>query len=223
MKKIFLLFSISVLVALGSHVFAQKAFEGTITYGIEYEDLPEEMEAMKSMLPSETIIRIKDSKTRTEQSMGMGSTISIYDRKDNTSVTLMDMMGSKVAIKMNPKDEKKAKKEAKVLDIKYLDETKEIAGYKCKKAEITLEGEEETIIVYYTEEINTQETKAQYKGLKGFPMSYEINTPEMKMVMTVKEVKKEKVSSAEFTVPAEYEEMTMEEFQAKMSESMMGE
>ena len=135
----------------------------------------------------------------------------------------MDMMGSKVAIKMNPKDEKKAKKEAKVLDIKYLDETKEIAGYKCKKAEITLEGEEETIIVYYTEEINTQETKAQYKGLKGFPMSYEINTPEMKMVMTVKEVKKEKVSSAEFTVPAEYEEMTMEEFQAKMSESMMGE
>ena len=223
MKKIVLLLGIIALITVNNSVFSQKAFEGTIIYGIEYEDLPEEMEAMKAMLPSETMIKIKGSKTRTEQSTGMGSTISIHDRKDNLSITLMDMMGSKVAIKMNSEDEKNTKKEAEVLDIKYLDETKEIAGYKCKKAEITIEGEEEAIIIFYTEEINTEETKSQYKGLKGFPMLYEINTPEMKMVMTVKEVKKGKVSSAEFTIPAEYEEMTMEEFQTKMSGSMMGE
>jgi GLPGLI family protein len=222
MKNIFLVFSLITFSLFNNLAFAQKGFEGAIIYGIEYEDLPEEMEAMKAMLPSETTIKIKGSKTRTEQSMGMGSTTSIMDGKNNSLITLMDMMGNKVAIRNDLNKEEKDNA-AEVVNIDYIDETKEIAGYKCKKAEIKIEDQEDVIVVYYTEEINTVDTKSQYKGLKGFPMSYEINTPEMKMIMTVKEVKKGKISAEEFTIPEAYEEMTMEEFQKSMGAQMGGE
>ena len=225
MKKLILVLSAILLIGTINNSYAQKAFEGTITYGIEYEDLPEEMEAMRAMLPTETTIKIKDSKTRTEQSMGMGSTISIFDGKTNSSITLMDMMGQKIAIPTSSEELEKeeSKNEGEVLDIEYFDETKEIAGYTCKKASIKVKGTDERIIVYYTEEINTQQTRSQYKGLKGFPMTYEINTPEMSMIMTVTSVKKEKISSSEFEIPEGYEEMSMEDFQKKMSGGMMGE
>jgi GLPGLI family protein len=222
MKKQFLFFALLGLI-FASNCYAQKPFEGVIIYTIEYDDLPEEMEAMKAMLPTESIIKIKGSKTRTEQSMmGMGTTIAIYDAETETAITLMNMMTNKAAITTTKKDMKKTEQE-KEPKIVYIDETKEIAGYKCKKAEITYNNEDEVMIVYYTEEINTKDTKSQYKGLKGFPMQYEINNEGIKMVMTVKEVKKEKVSASEFTIPKGYEVMTMEEFQNKMTQQMMGE
>lgn len=221
MKKLALLLSLIVVTALNNISFAQKAFEGTITYGIEYEDLPEEMEPMRAMLPSETIIKIKGSKTRTEQSMGMGTSISIFDASNNTAISLIDMMGRKIAMKMDTEKENKedlAKEDG--LKIKYLDETKKIAGYNCKKAEISTEGEDEAIVIFYTEEINTQQTKSQYEGLKGFPMQYEISAQGLNMIMKVKEINKGSVSNAEFSIPKEYEVMTPEEFQQTMSGQM---
>ncbi|MCO6499168.1 MAG: DUF4412 domain-containing protein [Vicingus serpentipes] len=222
MKKLVSTFILSVLIIATSNVFAQKAFEGTITYNIEYEDLPEEMEGYEAMLPKETLMKIKGAKTRTEQNTTMGSTISIYDGDAETSTTLMNMMGNKVAIKMN-KEELKKQEPKQDPKITYMDETKEIAGYKCKKAEITYGEKSETLTVFYTEEINAQEAKSQYKGLKGFPMQYEIHNQGIKMVMTVKEVNQEKVASVEFTTPEDYQTMTMEEFQKMMGGQAGGE
>ena len=218
MKKVFLFF-ITLTLICSTTAYAQKAFEGTITYNIEYEELPEGMEEYEDMLPKETIMKIKGTKTKTEQAMAMGSTISIYDASSESTITLTNMMGMKAAIKSNTEDIKEGVDEKKP-KITYLDETKEIAGYKCKKAEIIYIDREEPLTVYYTEELNTKKTKSQYKnleGLKGFPMQYEINNEGMKMVMSAKEVKNEKISENEFTIPEGYEVMTMEEFQKMMS------
>lgn len=216
--KIFLSIIIVTLMSVSVNGYSQKHFEGVITYNIEYNDLPEEMKGFETMLPQETVMKIKGENTRTEQNTGMGSTVSIFSGDLGSTTTLMNMMGQKVAIKGG---EKEAAEKQEELNIVYHDESKDIAGYKCKKATITIQGE--PIVIYYTEEINTKQVSSQYKGLKGFPMEYEVNNQGINMTMVVKEVKKEKISDSEFSIPDDYQLMTVEEFQKQMSGQMGGE
>jgi GLPGLI family protein len=196
-------------------LFAQKQFEGKVVYGITYENLPAGMEAMASMLPSEIKIYIKDNMSRTEQSMGMaGNQIVISDNKTETGTMLMDMMGQKYFVKMDNNSTKNAKSAAEP-KYNYLTETKEIAGYKCKKAEVTMEGIDESFSVFYTEDIPYGSNK-QFKGLKGFPLEYEIAANGLNMHVSAKQIANEKVPDAFFKIPDGYQEMSQEDLMKMM-------
>lgn len=211
-KKMFSLLSV-IAIFVGS-TFAQ--FEGTVVYGLDYE-LPESMEAQRSMLPSEMNMVIGKNKSKVIQNTMMGSQIVISDTKANTSVLLMDMMGQKMAIDLPAPTEEELKDEKKP-KYKYDDKSKKIAGYKCKHAIMTIEdenGEEQEMDVYYTEEIPSS-ANDKLKGLKGFPLEYTINSQGLTMVVTAKSVKKEKVTASEFEIPEGFSKMTMEEFKKNM-------
>ena len=137
-------------------------FEGKINFGIDYE-LPEAMEAQRSMLPTEMSIYIAKGYVRIEQKTMMGEQNVITDTKSKTSILLMNMMGKKMAITMT--DEGKEKPTPKIV---YSKDTKTIAGYECKKAIYsTLDEarEEQEMEVYYTEEIPS-EANDKLPGLK---------------------------------------------------------
>lgn len=201
---------------------AQKKFEGSVTYGIEYKDLPAEMAAMEAMLPDEMTIRIKGDRSRIEQSMGMGmSQIVISDAKTESGILLMDMMGKKTAIEMSKAelekmDDKKKKDRPK---IEYLDGSKKIAGYNCKQARI-LTGASGSIEVYYTEDLPSSAHK-EFEGLKGFPLEYSVSNGPMNMKMTASKVVKEKLDKGMFEIPEGYEKQTFDDFQKSM-QGMMG-
>ncbi len=220
MKK----FIIAVLaVAFALPTIAQKKFEGTIMFEISYEDLPAEMAAMEAMMPDEMVTRVKGEKSRLEQSMGMGmSTVTITDMKKGSGIVLMDMMGKKVAMEMTKEElEKMDKKKAaqKKPEFKYVDGTKEIAGYKCKRAMVVIEGAGE-LEVYYTEDLPSGASK-QFEGLKGYPLQYTISQGPMKVKFTAKSVKQEKLNNTLFEIPDGYDKMTYQEFE-KMMGGMMG-
>jgi len=207
-----LLTLLSLILLVGS-VSAQ-TFEGKITFGIDYE-LPEAMEAQRSMLPSEMIIYITKGHVRIEQKTMMGDQNVITDTKAKTSVLLMNMMGKKMAITMA--DDGKEKAEPK---IEYSSDTKKIAGYECKKATYTTTdeaGEDQEMEVYYTEEIPS-EANDKLPGLKGYPLEYTINSQGMLMTLTAKTVSKEKISKKMFEIPEGYEEMSMEDFMKSMGQ-----
>jgi len=206
MKKI-LLTSLATL-AITFSVIAQKSFEGTVNFGITYTDMPDEMKQYESMMPKEMTLKIKGDKSRMEQNSAMGSTTTITDDKAKKVTILMNMMGQKIAMEQNTSDDKE-KVDPK---INYLEGTKKIAGYTCKKAEITHPDMEEAMIVYYTEEISGTKTNTQFKGLKGFLMEYTVENQGMTMTIAAKEVKEEKICNAEFTIRYDYESMTKEEF-----------
>lgn len=220
MKKLIIAF---VAVAMALPTLAQKKFEGTIKFALSYEDLPAEMAAMEAMLPDEMTTVIKGEKSRLEQSMGMGMTsVTITDMKKGSGVLLMDMMGKKIAMEMSKEEfEKMDKKKAseKKPEFKYTDETKEIAGYKCKKALIVMEGAGE-MEVFYSEELPSGANK-QFEGLKGFPLEYKIAQGPMKIKVTATSVAQEKVSAKLFEIPDGYDKMSFEEFQKQMG-GMMG-
>jgi GLPGLI family protein len=111
-------------------------------------------------------------------------------------------------------DDIKKQKEKKGKDdyqIKVTDETKEIAGYKCKKAIVT--GKDGSFDLYFTDQITFKngDWVSDYKGIDGFPLQYKVSQGSMTMQMTAKSVSKEKVDDTMFTVPSDYKAMTQEE------------
>ena len=218
MKKICVMLAF----AASTSIFAQNTFQGKVVYEMSYPGTELDANTM-AMMPKETIIYIKNEKVRSEISMGgMGSSVSIVDNKTKTSTTLMDMMGQKIAFKATAEDVEKMKaKGASEPKVTLLNETKEIAGYKCKKAEIEMEDNKENVkmYVYYSNEITNGSnnwSNPQYKGIDGFLMEYEIAKQGVKMRMSVKSVSKENVDDSKFAIPTGYTEMNQEQMMKAM-------
>ncbi|MDQ3048618.1 MAG: hypothetical protein M3R27_13800 [Bacteroidota bacterium] len=219
MKKILL--SAAIAVMSFSTLSAQKSFEGSITYSINFDGSGLPPEAMDMLKGAETTTYIKNEKRRVDMNMPMQSTSTYMNAKEKNIVTTMDIMGQKYLIRTSEADIKKDQESQPETIIKYTDETKEIAGYKCKKAEITVkskDGKEEIVTVFYTEKIPASELKSAFKGLKGFPLEYSMSQSGIKMKFFAKTVSKEKVADTKFEIPKEgYRETTLEELQKEMS------
>src|SRR5258705_10944243 len=91
------------------YVNAQKIDEGKVVFEISYPDadIPDEQ---MTMMPTESVVYFKDDHSRVETKMGMGmNMVMLIDNKTKTVTSLMDMMGNKMALKMNEDDLKKQK------------------------------------------------------------------------------------------------------------------
>lgn len=221
MKQTIKLSLILVLLLSGLSSFSQKKFsEGTIVFDMDIQSDAEDM--MSSMMPKEMVIRIKGTKSRTELEMGMmGSTIVLTDNKDNSTVTLMDIMGRKFAMKIDEKTAEEQRNKLPQYTIQETTETKDIAGYKCKKATLTDKNTKEVVTLYYTEQIPYigNNMNNQFKGIKGFPMEYATNMNGVSMKIKVRSVTGENISDDLFTVSKEYKYVTQQEL---MNEFMGG-
>lgn len=217
MKKLLLILLVSqFLYWTSQNSFAQKPFEGKVTYSISYTNLPPEMEQMKGMLPSESVLYIKGNMSRSEQNMGMGGNqVVISDSKNKTGTVLIDGFNGKYFIKVSKDEIEKTEKEHPEPKFTYVNETKKIAGYNCKRAEAKFEGMDEVLAIYYTEEIPADKN-TQFKGLKGFPLEYETASQGFKMNVSAKSVSQETISDSLFKIPDGYKETTMEELSKMM-------
>lgn len=225
MKKLFFPFLFAASLITFSFV-APADFEGKVTYEVSVEGGNMPPEAMAMFAGSELSVYIKGTRSRSDITMGFQNTTTISDSKTGASVSLMEVMGNKYQIKSEPQKDEKAPD----VKVKYLDDTKEIAGYKCKKAEMTYKsetGEQMVSSVWYTEEISNymgnDKRSSQFKGLKGMPLEYEMNMERgMKMKMIAKTVSKEPVPDSKFEIPSGYKETTVEEMQKDMMKMMQG-
>lgn len=222
MKKLLLAVTICLFIVLAVNAQKKSTFEGTVIFTISFEGTELPPEAIAMLKDAQTVMYIKDDRCRVDMTMPMQSTSTIVDNKNKNSVTLMDIMGRKFLIRMKEADIKKEEDSAPETIIKYTDETKVIAGYKCKKAEITIKGKQEKAIdVYYTDEIQSNDIKPVYKGLKGFPLEYLVNQGGMEMKFTAKSISKETIADSKFEIPKEgYSETTVEELQKTVMKQM---
>ena len=223
MFKILSTIIIIILFPFNNNVKAQAQFEGVITYSISFEDSGLPKEALAIFKNLEAITKIKSDKFRMELMMPMQSTVTIVDNKSKNSVTLVNIMKKKFAIKMNEADIIKDQAAYPKIVIKYTNELKMLAGYNCKKAEISLiSGKGKVMNVYYTEEIQTNNTKAAYIDLKGFPLEYSSYQDGILMKFTVKSISKTPVADSNFEIPEGYIYTTMEQFQKEAMKQIGG-
>ena len=218
MKKVFCFVIIlsSLMLAFTGNASAQKKkeFKGSITFEITYGGKIEA--AQLAQLPKTSLMKILGNKTRVEVSMGVMNQTMITDGDAKTTLILLDIMGKKFAIKQSKQQIEDQLKDQPAPIIKYIDETKEIAGYKVKKAEILSISKDNNdtakVVCWYTEDIGSQDMNFtdQFRGLKGQALEYVISTPEMTMTYTAKEIKKGNAKETDFLQPTDYEETTMD-------------
>ena len=204
----FIVFSLSTFAC-----FAQGNFEGKIKYAISYSDLPAEMKNYEAMMPKEMTIMLKGNKSRVEQSQMMGKNVIVTDMDEKNGFVEMDMGGQKLRMNITTKE---FETEENVLkNIEYLDETKTIAGYPCKKAIVKDDGGAFLMTLFYTEKIKNQAQK-EFAGLKGFPLEYSMSQNNINMVIAASEISEEKVTDAVFVKSDGYQDITQEDLQKMM-------
>lgn len=222
-KSIFVLSAI--VIAWSSNVYAQaKPFKGIVTYAMSYSgDIDA---ATIAQQPKLMTVSILENKAKMNLSLGAYTLDLITDGDKKENITLIDAMGQKKFFKTTTAeiDEEVNKNGTPV--IRYIDSTKVIAGYTCKKAEYVTkdENDEETVtVVYYTEELGNQAINygGSFTGLKGFPMEYVISQAGIITSFTVTGVTKGKVKATDFLVPTDYVELTPEE-KAQMKAASAG-
>lgn len=228
MKSIFKVLCVVLALSFSFSANAQKAakpFVGSIKMSISYQDLPAEYEGQ---VPSEFVYYFsKDGKFKTDIVSPL-YTIGTVINPDGSTVFLYDMMGQKMAYKSPAKEledkvaevESKEENEPKINDT---GETKVIAGFTCKKYEVTDENGEITEI-FATEEIvmpaSFDKASVNNKGIKGFPMQFSAKQGEWTMTCTVTQVKKGGVNNSMFVISDDYTELSQEQFEGMMKGQM---
>ncbi len=206
------------MILLSAQVNA-KDFKGVISYKITYsgDDINDQM---KAFLPKVMTIRFKGMLTRTDIIMGMGKTVKIKNGEDKSVITLIDMMGQKIAVKTSAEEVQKDLESEMSASVEVMNETKEILGHTCKKAVITMTGEtgnEDIIVVYFTESLGNNSNyfdTPEFKDIDGIMLEFEIPTPEFTMKFTASSIEKKNVSKTDFEIPEDFEIKTKEEVEA---------
>ncbi len=230
MKKTFAFLSLTAIVASSliysscknsSSSASSSNFEGVLTYEVKAgAGLPPEVSNMLASMVMNTYI--KGDLSRTEEAMAGNANIVIADsKKPDDPIMLISMFGHKYAVKRN--DSMKKAEAANIPKIEYIDSSKQIAGYNCKKARITMNvAKQGTSIsdVYYTTDLPYADPQGQFKGLKGMPMEFSVSMSGLNLVFSVKTVEKKSLADSLFTIPSDYKQVSLDELQKELSASM---
>lgn len=189
-----------------------KQFKGTITYQISYPESNQSASQLTTM-PQTMILKLNEGRSRAELNMGEMNQILLLDSEAKTTVILIEIMGKKAAIKPKKGADRPLGKEPIV---EPANESKEIAGYVCKKVNIHY-GDEKSksnpIEVYYSEEVGSNKIfyDNEYRNLTGIPLEFRYKMQGMNMLLTATKIEEGRVANREFDIPSDYKESTPEE------------
>lgn len=223
MKRFLSLIMIATFIIGLSSSAVAKDFKGIITYKISYPGTDMDPN-MAAMMPKMAKLSIKDHMSKFEISMGqMGRQIQIIDADAQTVTTAMDMMGQKFYY-VETADEIDEESSGDVT-VEIKDETKEISGYECTKAIVTVkdEGDEMFFTIYFTEEIGSKAMNIDnpyFKDIPGAMLEFEIETGMGTMRMEAVSVSKQNLSASDFEVPEGFVEKTSDEIKQMMGGGM---
>jgi GLPGLI family protein len=141
------------------------------------------------------------------------SSTTIHDAKTGSAVVLKEVSGQKLLIRMAPDDWKQKNARYQGITFKNTGETKEIAGYKCIKAEAKM-SDGSSFTVYYTPDLipENKEYDYHFRNLNGLPLEYELTQRNLSIRYTVSKINMNPVPASKFDIPTSgYREMTYDE------------
>jgi GLPGLI family protein len=202
-----------------------KPFKGIVTFTISYTGNIDAAALVQQ--PKIATVSIMGNLQKMELSFGPVTLAEVSNGDKKEVITLLDIMGEKKYYKSDQTEIEADIAEKGTPVIRYIDETKTIAGYVCKKAECITkdaDGNDKVSVVYYTEELGGEALNygSTFNGLKGFPLEYVITQKEIVTTFSASEVKKGKVKDTDFMIPTDYVELTPEE-KAQMKAAFNGE
>ncbi|HJV19624.1 MAG TPA: hypothetical protein VJ552_07060 [Sediminibacterium sp.] len=161
----------------GWHAFAQTRVvaECTVTYSIQAaasgQTEPEAAELLKS---SSKTVYIKGNNSRVDLISPSFLQTLIYDKSTGNAVILREMGINKFMTRLSRKDWVSQNSKFSGMTISYLNETRNILGYDCKKAVLKLQnGSQFTVFYSTTIAPSVREFEYQFKDIPGFVLEYE--------------------------------------------------
>ncbi|MCK5105010.1 MAG: hypothetical protein KAR17_19440, partial [Cyclobacteriaceae bacterium] len=142
-----------------------------------------------------------------------GKNIVVSDMDNKNGFMEMNMGGQKLRLNISTEEFKDEAEKMPIVE--YLDETKTIAGYPCKKAIMKDENGNVLMTVFYTNKIKNQAQK-KFIGLKGFPLSYSMTQNNMTFEMAASEVSEQSVSDKIFEKSSGYKDISQADLQKMM-------
>ena len=205
---------LSIFLSTNFTIYTQN-HDGKIEFKIDYE-LVKELESQRPSLATKMIVYTKNNFSRKEEVTRIGSQVLINDIKSESSYLLMQIADEKLAIKVQDSTINNNLKEK----ITYLNETKNIAGYECKKAIIntydSTKEEANTIVLFYTDEIiGVYDLK--FLNLIGTPLEYKVESKGMTITYTATSVSIAEQNRFLFEIPKDFNILSMSEFKRLMS------
>lgn len=214
-----LIVSICLMLTIGlfsSQIYAQQGqFKGIIKYTLTWEgDVPQGAPTTFEVKVFEQQSAFDDMFAGAKMLTNANNGIS-YALFDFSQVPLEGATGKwYIKDKLEPKDLEKVK-----YDI--TSETKEIAGKKVKKVNVTFKGEDAADRkeeIWMCDEIGPKQDLRFYPGLPGMAFEFPVEVDKYKITFKVSEIiEGAKVAKADMLLPTGYEEVTVEEFQEIIS------
>lgn len=214
MKVLFAAIAVFVMTSVSAQIK-----EGYIKYECEVSASDPQMEMAVAMMEGSTMETcFTETMTRTKMTMGAFITnTTIVDIEKNEMLMLMSGMMGEMAIPISSDeiDEMEAEGDDEDTEVELINETKKIAGYKCKKAIVTT-GDEE-VEMWYTEEldVNRKGSKVGHNGVPGYPLAFSSSNSGLVMEFTAVEVvgslTDDQKESMTLEIPEGYEVKSMDD------------
>jgi len=199
-------------------VGGSEKFEGVISYDITFPNSTMSADQL-AMFPKAMTLSVKGTSTRNESGSAMGGMTQITNYDKKFTVSLINVMGKKLALKKSLDEINKEISNDPKPSVMTTMETKEIAGYKCKKAIVTIEknGKKTSAEIWFTNELGGKETNfgnSVYKDIDGMLMEFSVTERNFTMKYTATKVEKKAVADSQFEIPADYTLTTQEELKS---------
>ena len=190
-----------------SSIYSQ-SFEGLITYSITHNYIDSSFK--NKVMPSKLDFYISGELARIDQHTKIGVQTTIIDTLINKHILLIQLMDKKFGIIINEENDTN-----ELEKITYTNDQKLFQNIICNKAIIN--NNNSTSVVYFTKEINNA-YNINFKKLKGFPLYYEIISPDFISSYEVSKITKQAVDPMLFEIDKNTSIYTMKDFQSLMSQ-----
>lgn len=144
---------------------------------------------------------MKASQVRTDFQTALRLQSTFYDGKDASAVILKESGKEKYMIQLSPAQWLAYNKKYNGIQYQYLPDTKQVAGYNCKKATVTVKGS--LMTVYYTPDLLpfTKGYDYQFKDVPGTVLEYEVKTGNIVVNYKASDVQMGPVNASRFDLP----------------------
>jgi hypothetical protein len=190
-----------------SSIYSQ-SFEGLISYSITHNYIDSSLK--NKVMPSKLDFYISGELARIDQHTKIGVQTTIIDTLINRHILLIQLMDKKFGIIINEENDTN-----ELENITYTNDQKLFQNIICNKAIIN--NNNSTSVVYFTNEINNA-YNINFKKLKGFPLYYEIISPDFISSYEVSKITKQAVDPMLFEIDKNTSIYTMKDFQSLMSQ-----
>lgn len=156
---------------------------------------------------------VKQEKVRVETKTQMGKQIYIKDFKKNTAVLLLDFNGKKMALLQDLKKDTLQKN----YSVKKNCKSTKVGEFKAKCLSISGEHLKEPVQVYYSKSYPGYMIDVYDKQIPGLPLQYDLIVQGDQVNYELVRLDEREIAAEMFSIPEEYEQLTMEEFLERLS------